>query len=53
VECKSKEVHEREIHSKVVATKQRAQKKIWFKPVIEKITGEEFAKTYVWKQHIY
>jgi hypothetical protein len=49
--ARAKEVHEKEIHSKVVATKQGMSKDFWFKPIIEKISGEEFVKEYMQKQH--
>jgi hypothetical protein len=41
----------REIHSKVVAAKQRVLEDFWFKPYTGKFSREEFAEKYVQKQH--
>ncbi len=41
----------REIHSKVVAAKQRVLEDFWFKPYTGKLSGEEFVEKYVQNRH--
>jgi hypothetical protein len=42
--ARAREVHEREICNKAIATKQRVPRDFWFKPYIRKFSGEEFVK---------
>jgi hypothetical protein len=44
--AKSREVCEREICNKTVVVKQGVSKEVWFKSIIGKFSGEEFAKKY-------
>jgi hypothetical protein len=50
--AKTREVHEREIRNKAMATKQKVLEDFWFKPYIRKFSGEEFVEKYAQKQHI-
>jgi len=44
VECKTREMCEREIRTKVIAVEQGVPKDFWFKPYIGKFNGKKFVK---------
>ncbi len=39
-------MHERKVCNKVIVAKQGVLKDFWFKPIIRKFSGEEFAEKY-------
>jgi hypothetical protein len=47
--ARTREVHERKIYSKAIATKQGVLEDFWFKPSTGKFNGEEFVEEYVQK----
>ncbi len=51
--ARAREVHEREIYSRMVATKQGVPKDFWFKPYTGNFSGEKFAEEYVQKRHAF
>jgi hypothetical protein len=53
VECKTKRGVWGEIRNKTIVAKQGVLKEVWFKLVIGKFSGEEFAKKYMWKWHTF
>ncbi len=50
---RAKEVCERKICSRMVATKQGVPKEFWFKPYNGKFNGEKFVKKYAQKRHTF
>jgi hypothetical protein len=47
--ARAREVHEREICNRTVATKQEVPKDFWLKPYIGKFSGEKFVEEYMGK----
>jgi hypothetical protein len=51
--ARTKEVYEREIHSRTIVAKQGVLEDFWFKPYTGKFSGKKFAKEYARKRHAY